>query len=80
MDRNEFYQRMNERLAEMRVLYQAKAVSLTQARIDLGTASWRERWAYRFPRALGRLSARAKADAMADLDKRRVAERQTRRS
>ena len=59
-----FSELMDERLARLRAMTQAGLVSLTEARINLGTANWRERWAYRLPRALGWLSRSAARDRL----------------
>jgi hypothetical protein len=70
MERSELYRRWDECLAAAMAGVQAGSMNVTQARIFLGTASWRERAAYRFPRLCGRFSERARADGL-----RRVAER-----
>jgi len=42
--------------------YQANLLNLTQARMALGTASLKERLAYRFPRLCGGFSEQARMD------------------
>lgn len=58
---------------------EAGSISLTQARINIGTAEWRERLAYRWPRLCGWLSPHAARDRLDPLAyHREIAERERR--
>lgn len=52
-----------DRIAEVEVELLAMGLTTrTAARIRVGSAEWRERWAYRFPRLLGWLNREAAND------------------
>ncbi len=53
---------VGRRLVQLRLAVDLGLIPRTWARIELGSASWQERWAWRFPRLLARLCPQAAAD------------------